>query len=83
MTFAVDGRRKAYLNSLFFVKFPVSTLQLFLYRNARSPSCSPRIPNQLTECLSSECKENESLIILWQTATNALSACVNNPQNST
>ena len=58
----------------------IDTLR-YLFKDARSPSCSPRIPNQLSEYLSSECKENESLITLWQTATSALSACVNNPQN--
>ena len=58
----------------------IDTLR-YLFKDAGSPSCSPRVPNQLSEYLSSECKESESLITLWQTATNALSACVNIPQN--
>ena len=52
------------------------------FRDVCSPSRSPRLPDRLTECLSSKCKENEALINLWQTATNALSVCVNSPRNS-
>ena len=52
-------------------------------RDVRSPSHSPRLPNRLAEYLSFDCQENEALINLWQAASNALSVCVYNPQNST
>ncbi|XP_028414048.1 uncharacterized protein LOC114537111 isoform X2 [Dendronephthya gigantea] len=59
----------------------VETLR-YLFKDVRSPSHSPRLPNRLAEYLSSNCQENEALMNLWQTATHALSVCVYNPQNN-
>lgn len=54
----------------------------YLFKDVCSSSCSPSNRDRMSAgFITVNSPEKENLIHLWQTATNAMSMCVNNPQN--